>query len=136
MIRSGGPVTVTDARATRFFMTIPEASHLVIQAGSIGAPGEVLILDMGEPVRVLDVVQRMIARSGKDIGITFTGLRPGEKLHEELVGDDETDARPIHPKISHATVRPLAPESLDKVDWHRKTVSPAPAERVHANRGD
>jgi FlaA1/EpsC-like NDP-sugar epimerase len=120
MIQSGGPVTVTDARATRFFMTIPEASHLVIQAGSIGAPGEVLILDMGEPVRILDIVQRMIARSGKDIGITFTGLRPGEKLHEELIGPDETDTRPIHPKISHASVPAVAPGELDKPEWDAK----------------
>jgi FlaA1/EpsC-like NDP-sugar epimerase len=117
MIRSGGPVTVTHANATRFFMTIPEASHLVIQAGSIGAPGEVLILDMGEPVRILDIVQRMISRSGRDIGITFTGLRPGEKLNEELIGSEETDARPIHPKISHASVPALSPTELDKSGW-------------------
>jgi FlaA1/EpsC-like NDP-sugar epimerase len=117
MIRAGGPVTVTHANATRFFMTIPEASHLVIQAGGIGSPGEVLILDMGEPVRILDIVQRMIARSGKDIGITFTGLRPGEKLHEELIGTDELDARPIHPKISHASVPAVSPDSLDKLNW-------------------
>ena len=117
MIRSGGPVTVTHPDATRFFMTIPEASHLVIQAGGIGSPGEVLILDMGEPVRVLDIVQRMIARSGADVGITFTGLRPGEKLHEELIGSNETDSRPMHPKISHATVPALYPDNLEVPDW-------------------
>ena len=117
MIRSGGPVTVTHANATRFFMTIPEASHLVIQAGGIGSPGQVLILDMGEPVRILDIVERMIARSGRDIGITFTGLRDGEKLHEELIGENETDERPVHPKISHATVPALDPADLEQARW-------------------
>jgi FlaA1/EpsC-like NDP-sugar epimerase len=125
MIRAGGPVTVTHAMATRFFMTIPEASHLVIQAGGIGSPSEVLILDMGDPVRILDIVKRMIARSGKDVGITFTGLRPGEKLHEELIGNDETDARPIHPKISHASVPPISPDQLDKLEWDL-LVDPSP----------
>lgn len=117
MIQTGGPVTVTHPDATRFFMTIPEASHLVIQAGSIGSPGQVLILDMGEPVRILDIVERMIARSGRDIGITFTGLRDGEKLHEELIGETETDKRPVHPKISHATVPALDPMDLEQARW-------------------
>lgn len=117
MIQAGGPVTVTHPDATRFFMTIPEASHLVIQAGSIGSPGQVLILDMGEPVRILDIVERMIARSGRDIGITFTGLRDGEKLHEELIGETETDKRPVHPKISHATVPALDPMDLEQARW-------------------
>ena len=123
MIEAGGPVTVTHADATRYFMTIPEASHLVIQAGGIGDPGEVLILDMGEPVRILDIVERMIRDSGRDVGITFTGLREGEKLHEVLMGEGESDARPKHPKISHATVPPLEPGGLDAARWDVEAVS-------------
>lgn len=117
MIEAGGPLTVTDKDATRFFMTIPEASHLVVQAGGIGRPGEVLILDMGEPVRIMDVAERMIARSGRDIAIVFTGLREGEKLHEELMGIDESDLRPVHPKISHTSITALSPEALDNAAW-------------------
>ncbi|WP_082305388.1 polysaccharide biosynthesis protein [Leucobacter japonicus] len=117
LIESGGPVTVTHPDVTRFFMTIPEACQLVVQAGGIGRPGEVLILDMGEPVRILDVAQRMIEQSGRDVDIVFTGLRHGEKLHEELVGDGESDERPFHPKISHATVDTISPEVLDHEGW-------------------
>lgn len=120
LISSGGPLTVTHPDVTRFFMTIPEACQLVIQAGGIGEPGEVLILDMGEPVRILDVAQRMIEMSGKDIEVVFTGLRHGEKLHEELLGTGESDARPHHPKISHARVEALSPERLDKTEWMRR----------------
>lgn len=116
-INAGGPVTVTHPDVTRYFMTIPEACQLVIQAGAIGRPGEVLILDMGEPVRILDVADRMIARSGRDIDIVFTGLRHGEKLHEELVGSGENDERPIHPKISHTEVPVLAPEDISEDAW-------------------
>ncbi len=117
LIDAGGPLTVTHPEVTRFFMTIPEASQLVVQAGGIGRPGEVLILDMGEPVRILDVARRMIAQSGKDIEIVFTGLRHGEKLHEELVGEGEGDERPFHPKISHAHVDTISPEVLDHEGW-------------------
>lgn len=116
-IRVGGPVTVTDPDVTRFFMTIPEACQLVIQAGAIGAGGDVLILDMGEPVRILDVAQRMIAMSGKDVEIIYTGLRPGEKLHEELVGAGELDQRPLHPKISHTRATEQEPDKLDLNVW-------------------
>ncbi|MHA7262660.1 polysaccharide biosynthesis protein [Arthrobacter sp. TMN-37] len=119
-IRSGGPVTVTDPEVTRFFMTIPEACQLVVQAGAIGRGGEVLILDMGEPVRILDVAQRMIAMSGKEVPIVFTGLRPGEKLHEDLVGVEENDSRPLHPKISHTPVAPLDPARLDLQEWKNR----------------
>jgi FlaA1/EpsC-like NDP-sugar epimerase len=112
MIEAGGPLTITHPDVTRFFMTIPEACHLVVQAGGIGSPGEVLILDMGEPVRILDIAERMIDMSGKDIGITFTGLREGEKLHEELVGEGESDNRPVHPKISHTAVPAIDPHAL------------------------
>ncbi|WP_394252162.1 polysaccharide biosynthesis protein [Arthrobacter pityocampae] len=116
-IRNGGPITVTDPGVTRFFMTIPEACQLVVQAGAIGRGGEVLILDMGEAVKILDVAQRMIAMSGKDIDIVFTGLRPGEKMHEDLIGVGEDDSRPLHPKISHTSVAPLDPERLSLQQW-------------------
>ena len=103
-IARGGPVTVTHPEITRYFMTIPEAVQLLIQAGAIGRPGEVLVLDMGTPVKILDVARRMIASSGKKIPIEITGLRPGEKLHEDLFGRQELDERPIHKMISHASV--------------------------------
>ena len=125
MIEAGGPLTVTDRDVTRFFMSIPEACHLVVQAGGIGGPGEVLILDMGEPVRILDIAERMIARSGKDIAIVITGLREGEKLHEELVSDGELTHRPVHPKISHSSVSILAPDELDAAEWKRSFESSA-----------
>ncbi|WP_241980116.1 polysaccharide biosynthesis protein [Cryobacterium glaciale] len=129
LIEAGGPLTITHPDVTRFFMTIPEACQLVVQAGGIGSPGEVLILDMGEPVRILDIAQRMIAQSGKAIEIVYTGLRPGEKLHEELVGLGERDERPLHPKISHSKVAPIAPARLDEQVWHRNYAHPAPAQR-------
>ncbi len=112
-IERGGPVTVTDREVTRFFMTIPEAVQLVIQAGAIGRAGEVLVLDMGEPVRIYDVARRLIAQANKPVRIQFTGLRPGEKLHEELFGDGELDHRPRHPLIAHATVPPLTADGLE-----------------------
>nr|BFF13556.1 hypothetical protein GCM10025699_48590 [Microbacterium flavescens] len=74
-----------------------------------------LVLDMGEPVRILDIAERMIAMSGRDIEIVFTGLRRGEKLHEELIGDGESDDRPVHPKISHTSVPALCPSELHGV---------------------
>lgn len=117
LIEAGGPVTITHPEVTRFFMTIPEACQLVIQAGGIGRRGEVLILDMGDPVSILDVARRLIAQSGKQIEIVFTGLRHGEKLHEELVGEGEGDERPFHSKISHAHVDTLDPLLLDHDGW-------------------
>lgn len=125
LIESGGPVTVTHPDVTRYFMTIPEACQLVVQAGAIGRAGEVLILDMGEPVSILDVAKRMIAMSGKPTEIVFTGLRPGEKMHEELVGDRESLERPFHPSISHTKVDTLSPEKLQKAGWEaRMTAQP------------
>lgn len=120
LIEAGGPLTITDPDVTRFFMTIPEACQLVIQAGGVGRPGEVLILDMGDPVRILDVAERMIEQSGKDIEIVYTGLRHGEKLHEELVGAGESDERPFHPKISHALVKSLDVNRLDRAEWESR----------------
>jgi FlaA1/EpsC-like NDP-sugar epimerase len=106
-IARGGPVTVTHPDVTRYFMTIPEAVQLVVQAGAIGSGGEALVLDMGEPVRITDVAAQLIAMDGKPINILFTGLRPGEKLSEELFGSEERDSRPVHPLISHVPVPPL-----------------------------
>ncbi|MHB1063513.1 MAG: polysaccharide biosynthesis protein [Georgenia sp.] len=111
-IEAGGPVTVTHPDVTRYFMTIPEACELVIQAGAIGGPGEVLVLDMGEPVKILDVANRLIARSGKKVEVVFTGLRKGEKMHEELFGEAEHGALTSHRLISHVTVDPLPPADL------------------------
>jgi len=110
-IANGGPVTVTDARIIRYFMTIPEAAELVIQAGAMGKGGDVFVLDMGEPIRILDLAQRMIHLSGfieknaevpdGDIEVVFTGLRPGEKLYEELlIGNNVTATH--HTKIMRA----------------------------------
>lgn len=112
-IAAGGPVTVTDPEVTRFFMTIPEAVHLVLQAASLGDDSETLILDMGEPVRIDDVARHMIEKSGRDIKIVYTGLRPGEKLHEDLIGADEHDDRPKHPLITHVRVKPLGADEID-----------------------
>jgi len=111
-IHAGGPVTVTHPDVTRFFMTIPEACELTIQAGAIGEPGEVLVLDMGEPVRILDVAKRLVARAGRDVEIVFTGLRTGEKLHEVLVSEDESGGAKRHPLISHVPAPPLDPAEL------------------------
>lgn len=120
-INKGGPVTVTHPDVTRFFMTIPEACQLVIQAGAIGHGGDVLILDMGEPVRIMDVAERMIAMSGRDIKIEITGLRPSEKLHEQLTGDDEIKDPDGHSKISRTHARPLNPSELDFELWLQRT---------------
>lgn len=122
-IEAGGPLTLTHPDVTRYFMTIPEACQLVIQAGAIGKPGEVLILDMGEPVRIMDIAERMIAKSGREVEIVITGLRNGEKLHEELVGLGESDERPIHPKISHSGVPPLSPNELSSHYWNLKNAA-------------
>jgi len=103
-IRNGGPITITDPEVTRYFMTVSEAVHLVLQAAVIGEAGETLVLDMGEPVRILDVAQEMIHRSGRDVDIVITGLRPGEKLHEDLIAKNERSERPKHPLIAH--IRP------------------------------
>ncbi|MEX1028197.1 MAG: UDP-N-acetylglucosamine 4,6-dehydratase family protein, partial [Candidatus Paceibacterota bacterium] len=101
-IAAGGPLTVTHPDMTRYFMTIPEASQLVIQAGRMGEGGEIFVLDMGQPVKIVELAKDMIKLSGlseEDIDVEFTGLRPGEKMYEELYTDDEQRQRTTHPKI-------------------------------------
>ena len=106
-IEKGGPVTVTHRGVTRYFMTISEAVQLVIQAGAIGNNGEVLVLDMGSPVSIYDVAAQLVRNSRKQVEIEIVGLRSGEKVHEELFGDGEVDARPEHPLISQVPVKPI-----------------------------
>ena len=117
-IEQGGPVTITHPEMTRYFMTTPEAVSLVVQAGAIGGGGDIFVLDMGEPVAILDLARDMIRLSGKeperDIPIEFIGVRAGEKLHEELWGADEEVADTGHPKISRARRVPVAAAWLEE----------------------
>jgi FlaA1/EpsC-like NDP-sugar epimerase len=103
-IANGGPVTVTDPEVTRYFMTIPEAVHLVLQAAVIGDHSETLVLDMGEPIKIGDVAKHMIEKSGRDINIVYTGLRPGEKTAEVLFAASEVAVTKSHPLIFHTRV--------------------------------
>jgi FlaA1/EpsC-like NDP-sugar epimerase len=117
-IAKGGPVTVTHPDITRFFMTIPEASQLVLQASSMGRGGEIFILEMGEPVKIVDLARDLIRLYGfseEQINIEFTGLRPGEKLYEELLADDETTTRTAHPKLRVAQAREVPDRLLDEL---------------------
>jgi dTDP-glucose 4,6-dehydratase len=121
-IARGGPVMVTHPEVTRFFMTIPEACELVLQAGSGGNPGDALVLDMGEPVRILDVARHLIAESGRDVPIEFTGLRPGEKLHEALFSAQEAGMPGHHPLVRRVAVPELSPRAASAE--HMSTVTP------------
>ena len=116
-IRQGGPVTVTDREVTRYFMTIPEACQLILQAVAIGSMQAVYTLDMGEPVSIRLLAEQMITLAGKqpgrDIAIVYTGLRPGEKLHETLFHADERYRPTAHPKILQAEARTVAPERIE-----------------------
>jgi FlaA1/EpsC-like NDP-sugar epimerase len=115
-IARGGPVTVTHEKIERYFMTIPEASQLVLQAALMGKGGEIYVLDMGEPVRILDLARQMIRLAGLDIRIEITGLRPGEKMSEEPLGAAETMLSTPHPKLRIARARPVEnPELLQEV---------------------
>jgi FlaA1/EpsC-like NDP-sugar epimerase len=115
-IAAGGPVTVTHPDVTRYFMTVHEAVQLVIQAAVIGRDGEALVLDMGQPVRITELARQLAEQAARPVDIVYTGLRPGEKLHEVLLGDGEQDLRPLHPLISHATVPPLDPAAARRLD--------------------
>ncbi|WP_139133381.1 nucleoside-diphosphate sugar epimerase/dehydratase [Pandoraea sp. ISTKB] len=117
-IAQGGPVTVTHPEITRFFMTIPEAAQLVLQASSMGQGGEIFILDMGEPVKIVDLARDLIRLHGfneDQIRIEFSGLRPGEKLYEELLADDEATTRTPHPKLRIAQARATPQNLLDEL---------------------
>ncbi|ANU13962.1 polysaccharide biosynthesis protein [Planococcus halocryophilus] len=114
-IAAGGPITVTDPRMTRYFMTIPEASRLVIQAGTLAEGGEVFVLDMGEPVKIVDLAQNLIRLSGYaegEIGINFSGIRPGEKLFEELLNENEIQTEQVFPKIYIGKANPVSEGEL------------------------
>jgi FlaA1/EpsC-like NDP-sugar epimerase len=116
-IRRGGPITVTDPRMTRFFMTIPEASRLVLQAASMGSGGEIFVLDMGDPVKIVDLARDLIRLSGlpdNSIDISYCGIRPGEKLYEELYFEEEETLSTPHPKLRMAYHRPF---DLDEISW-------------------
>ncbi|MGY6766176.1 UDP-N-acetylglucosamine 4,6-dehydratase family protein, partial [Faecalibacterium prausnitzii] len=116
-IQAGGPVTVTHPEMTRYFMTIPEASRLVIQAGALAKGGEIFVLDMGEPVKIVDLAKNLIKLSGytvEEIGIKFTGIRPGEKMFEELLNENEVYPEQVFPKI-HIGKAKLIGE--DKLHW-------------------
>jgi FlaA1/EpsC-like NDP-sugar epimerase len=116
-IGAGGPLTITDKDATRYFMSIPEACQLVLQAAAEGEGGDVLVLDMGEPVRIQDIAERMIELSGRPVDIVYTGLRPGEKLHEDLLSDSETPIASSHPKIMRLKATSKSPEEVLAEKW-------------------
>ena len=119
-IEQGGPITLTDERITRFFMTIPEACQLVLEAGSMGEGGEIFVFDMGESVKIIDLAKKMIQLSGleigKDIEIKITGLRPGEKLYEELLAAEENTLPTHHPQILKAKVRVEDESTIESID--------------------
>ena len=115
-IAAGGPVTITHPDVSRFFMTADEAVQLVLQAAVIGRAGEALVFDMGEPVSIVDMARRLGAGGADGPEIVFTGLRPGEKLTEDLLAPGELDTRPCHPLISQVPVPPLAPAAAMAID--------------------
>ncbi|GIF22479.1 FlaA1/EpsC-like NDP-sugar epimerase [Actinoplanes tereljensis] len=126
-IADGGPITVTHPDVTRYLMTIQEAVQLVIQAAAIGRDGEALVLEMGEPVRIAELARQMIQLAPHPVEISYTGLRPGEKLAEVLFGAGETDQRPFHPLISHVEVPPLDPALVRELDVETDPVEIAAA---------
>lgn len=117
-INRGGPITVTHPEIVRYFMTIPEAAQLVLQAGLVGESGQIFVLDMGEPIKIVELAKMMIRLSGKsehEIPIVFTGLRPGEKLYEELLADDETSIQTPHPKLRVARAEVVCPLNVEHI---------------------
>ncbi len=138
-IEAGGPVTVTHPDMRRYFMTIPEATQLVMQAGAIGKGGEIFVLDMGEPVRILDLAKQMIAQAGlvedKDIVIRFTGVRPGEKLFEELSRDDEHTRPTSHERIRVWELPRRSAQGVEAALEQLRRVIDSPAELVRAQLG-
>jgi len=131
-IAAGGPVTVTHPEVRRYFMSIPEAAQLVLQAALMGTGGEIFAMDMGEPVRIADLARDLIRLSGfgeDEIRIVFTGLRPGEKLYEEVLANDENSLPTPHPKLRIAQARRADRAWLDGlVDWMRSADAPRPEE--------
>ena len=120
-IRDGGPITITDPQVNRFFMTIPEACQLVLQSAVVGATGETLVLNMGEPVMIADVAKTLIEQSGKNIEVVYTGLRENEKLSEELFDSSETPVVGIkHEALSEVRVPPLLVprEQIEGINTH------------------
>lgn len=113
-IKAGGPVTITDPEITRYFITIPEAGQFVLEAATMGMGGEVFILDMGEPIKITEIANKMIAISGNNIKIQYVGLRSGEKLHEELLNYNEIMVDTYHPKIKNAKSTTLNNSITDK----------------------
>jgi FlaA1/EpsC-like NDP-sugar epimerase len=115
-LADGGTLTITSPDVDRYFMTPDEAAQLVIHAGAVGDAGEALVLDMGSPVRIVDLAKRMARFMGVDAPVVFTGLRPGEKLHEQLIGVDECPTRPHHPLVDHVVVPPLDPTAAANIN--------------------
>lgn len=120
-IEGGGPVTITDPEATRFFMTISEAVHLVLQAAAIGEGGSTLILDMGDPVNIESVARQLIDMSGTNVELTYVGLRPGEKVHELLTGTNEISMPTAHPKVTQVQVTAMEPTAMENLSGRGPT---------------
>jgi FlaA1/EpsC-like NDP-sugar epimerase len=115
-VSNGGPITVTDPEVTRFFMTISEAVQLTLQAAGRGKGGEVLVLEMGQPVRITDVAKQLVEESESPIEVIFTGLRPGEKLQESLFGVEDALPRKVHPSITSCSVPPISPRNCWSIE--------------------
>lgn len=130
----GLPITVTDPDVTRFFMTVGEAARLTIMAGAIGEPGELLVLDMGEPVRIGDIARRFARQHVPELEVVVTGLRPGEKMDEILFSQDECGKRSVHPLVSHVTVPPLDPDLLQLSDQSSEEVSAKEMQQMASSR--
>jgi FlaA1/EpsC-like NDP-sugar epimerase len=125
-LKNGGPLTITHPDVTRYFMTIPEASQLVLEAGMMGNGGEIFVFDMGKPVAIADLARNMIRLYGLipniDVNITYSGLRPGEKLYEELLNDAENTTQTYHEKILIAQVRDVSIELVKQNTLELETI--------------